>query len=243
MDHRPELRRNGSFGSDASSFYSNRSGSANSAYSVWSTSESDSFVWRDDPYGVYGVGGAVTRYVDDRDDSRRRFAAHILSGPFAQVYKKKRQQMSSSSRARPGRGSSSARSSRSSSRSSMARVDPGRPGHHYHPDPRFQQQQRPVSAQPQYYHREEQFVDDDEQFQQEPFHQEPYPQPPFHPGFRGGPPPPPPPPPPAPAAAGFEGGFIQLGGPGGPPPPPLSPQDDPVWGHDAGYGPGVRVYD
>ncbi|KAI1472832.1 uncharacterized protein F4812DRAFT_28168 [Daldinia caldariorum] len=233
MNHRPELRRNGSFGSDASSFYSSRSGSANSAYSVWSISESDSFVWRDDPYGFYGVGGAVTRYVDDRDDSRRKFAAHILSGPFAQFYKKKRQQ--TSSRARPGR--SSTHSSRSSSRSSMAsaNADPGRPGH-FQPDPRFQQ--RPASAQPQYYHQEQQF-DDEEQFQQEPFLQEPYPQPPFHPGFHGGPPPPPPPPP-APAGAGFEGGFIQLGGPGGPPPPP---QGDPVWGHDAGYGPGVRVYD
>ncbi|KAI1649431.1 hypothetical protein F4815DRAFT_209631 [Daldinia loculata] len=228
MNQRPELRRNGSFDSDTSSFYSVRSG--DSAYSVWSSSESDSFVWRDDPEGFYGVGGAVTRYVDDRDDQRRRFAAHILSGPFAQFYKKKRH---ASSHARPGR---SAHSSRSSSRSSTNSVSPGR-GHHHH-DPRFHS--RPPSAGPQYpqeQFREEQFHE--EQFQEEQFHEAPFHQPPFHPGFHGGPPPPPPPPPPPAAPAGFEGGFIQLGGPSGPPPPP----PDPVWGHDAGYGPGVHVYD
>ncbi|KAF3061786.1 hypothetical protein GL218_03116 [Daldinia childiae] len=226
MNQRPELRRNGSFDSDTSSFYSVRSG--DSAYSVWSSSESDSFVWRDDPYGFYGVGGAVTRYVDDRDDQRKRFAAHILSGPFAQFYKKKRH---ASSHARPGR---STHSSRSSSRSSTNSVSPGR-GHHH--DPRFHS--RPPSAGPQYHQeqfREEQFHE--EQFQEEQFHEASFHQPPFHPGFHGGPPPPPPPPPPA-APAGFEGGFIQLGG--GPPPPP--PPQDPVWGNDAGYGPGVRVYD
>ncbi|KAG4221032.1 hypothetical protein PC116_g30491 [Phytophthora cactorum] len=221
MNHRPELRRNGSFGSDTSSFYSVSSGSANSAYSVWSASESDSFVWREDSQGFYGITGAVTRYSDDRDDTRRKFAAHILSGPFAQYYKKKRQQHTSS-RARSGR----------SSRSSP--VVGANPGRAFHPDPRFQQ--RPVPVEPQYHHQEQQFPED--QFQQEQFHQEPYPpqHPPFHPAFHGGPPPPPPPPP---APAGFEGGFIQLGGPSGPPPP----QEDPVWGNNAGYGPGVHVYD
>ncbi|KAI8958353.1 hypothetical protein F5Y11DRAFT_41483 [Daldinia sp. FL1419] len=230
MAQRPDFQRRGSFGSDTSSFYSVRSGSADSAYSVWSASESDSFVWRDDPYGVYGVGGAVTRYVDERDDSRRRFAAHILSGPFAQLYKKKRHTASHShSHARPGR---SAHHPRSNSRSSTGSVSPG-PGHFH--DPRFGPPPPPPPG-PQYH--EEQFHEEqfhEEQFHEEQFHQEPYPQAqaPFHPGFRGGPPPPPPPPP---APTGFEGGFIQLNGP-----PP--PQDDLVWGNDAGYGPGVHVYD
>ncbi|KAI2622003.1 hypothetical protein GGS26DRAFT_258545 [Hypomontagnella submonticulosa] len=216
MAQRPPFRRNDSFGSDASSFYSVRSGSARSADSVssiWSSSDSDAYVYRIDPYGFDNIGGAVTRYVDDRDSRRQRFAAHILSGPFAQFTKRAKH---SSSGARSGR---SAGNSRSSSRSSGGSVSPGR-GHggHYH--------SRPPSVEP--------------QFHQEPFHGEPYPQEPFHQGpfqhhnFQG----PPPPPPPPPAPAGFEGGFIQLGGPSGPPPPP-----DPAWGNGAGYGHGVQVFD
>ncbi|OTB09563.1 hypothetical protein M426DRAFT_81677 [Hypoxylon sp. CI-4A] len=214
MDQRPDLRRSGSFSSDTSSFYSVSSGSSDSAdsgYSVWSSSESDSFVWRDDPWGFYGVGGAVTRYVDDRDDRRKRLASHILSGPFAQFYKKKQHSKSS---ARTGR---SAASSRSSSRSSTSSVSPGR-GHDY--DDHFQPRPPPNVG---------------PQFHQEPFH----PGQQFHPNHFG-PPPPPPPPPPAPAGgpAGFEGGFIQLGGP---PPPPR--QHDPIWDNEAAYGPGVQLYD
>ncbi|KAI1095631.1 hypothetical protein F5B19DRAFT_311101 [Rostrohypoxylon terebratum] len=212
MAQRPDIRRNGSYGSDTSSVYSGRSGSigsGDSLYSVWSSSDSDSFVWRDDPWGFYGVGGAVTRYVDERDDRRRRFASHILSGPFAQFYKKQRH---SSSNSRPGR---SAASSRSSSRPSNGVNSPGR-GHNQHFQP------RPVSVEP--------------QFHQEHFQPPPPPPPPFHSqGFQG--PPPPPPPPPAPAHAGFEGGFIQLGGP---PPPPQHP-DDP-WDNAGAYE-GAHVYD
>ncbi|OTA62453.1 hypothetical protein K449DRAFT_382459, partial [Hypoxylon sp. EC38] len=183
MNQRPEFRRNDSYGSDTSSVYSRRLGSvgsaADSAYSVWSSSESDSFVWRDDPDGFNGVGGAVTRFVDERDDRRRRFAAHFLSGPFAQFYKKSR---SSSSNSRSsGR---SAGNSRSSSRSSTASAR----GHNHH-----QHHYRPPSVEPQFH--QEQFPP------QEPFHHHNY----------G--PPPPPPPMPAAAPAGFEGGFIQIGGP------------------------------
>ncbi|KAI1141573.1 hypothetical protein F5Y05DRAFT_266551 [Hypoxylon sp. FL0543] len=212
MSRRPDFRRNDSYGSDTSSVYSRSVGSlgsaADSLYSVWSSSESDSFVWRDDPSGFYGVRGAVTRFVDDRDDRRKRFAAHILTGPFAQFYKKPRQ-----SSHRSGR---SAGNSRSSSRSSTGNASPGR-GHNH--------QFRPPSVEPQFH--QEQFQ---EQFPQEPFHHHNY----------G--PPPPPPPPPAPAPAGFETGFIQLGGPGGPPPPPQHHMADP-WDNAAAYGPGVQVYD
>ncbi|KAI0377031.1 hypothetical protein F5Y04DRAFT_192931 [Hypomontagnella monticulosa] len=218
MSHRPAYQRNDSY-SDTSSFYSVRSGSARSAdsvSSVWSSTESDAYVYRIDPWGFDGVGGAVTRYVDERDDSRKRFAAHILRGPFAQFYKK-HQKHASSSGARSGR---SAGNSRSSSRSSGGSVSPGRGhgGHHQH------YHSRPPSVEP--------------QFHQEPFPGEPYPPEQFHQGpfqhhFQG--PPPPPPPPPAP---GFEGGFIQLGGNNGPPPPP-----DPAWGNNAGYGHGVQVFD
>ncbi|KAI0899203.1 hypothetical protein F4806DRAFT_328706 [Annulohypoxylon nitens] len=197
MAQRPDIRRNGSYGSDTSSVYSGRSGSIDSAdslYSVWSSSDSDSFVWRDDPWGFYGVGGAVTRYVDERDDRRRRFASHILSGPFAQFSKKRH----SSSNSRPGR---SATSSRSSSRSSTGGASPGR-GHNPHFQP------RPMSVEPQF-HQEQHF--------------QPPPPPQFHPQGYG---PPPPPPPPVPAQPGFEGGFIQLGGPPPPPQHPDDPWDN-----------------
>ncbi|KAI4871094.1 hypothetical protein F4820DRAFT_4961 [Hypoxylon rubiginosum] len=191
MNQRPDLRRNGSSGSDTSSFYSVRTGSsggADSACSVWSSSESDSFVWRDDPWGFDGVGGAVTRFVDDRDDKRKRFASHFLSGPFAQFYKKQRH----SSSGRPGR---SAASSRSTSRSSAASVSPGR-GNNQHFVP------RPPAGGPPF---------QQEQFHPGQFHQQ---------NFRGPPPPPPPPIRPPGGNGAFEGGFIQLGGNGGPPPPP-----------------------
>ncbi|KAI1777103.1 hypothetical protein F4818DRAFT_336551 [Hypoxylon cercidicola] len=208
MNQRPDFRRNGSPGSDTSSFYSVRTGSsggADSACSVWSSSESDSYVWREDPWGFDGVGGAVTRFIDERDDRRRRFASHFLSGPFAQFYKKSRK-------------SSSGRSGRSTSRSS------GNPGmgnnHHFVPRPGPPGPAGPAGP---------------------PFQQEQ-----FRPGqFRqqnfGPPPPPPPPVRPAGVNAGFEAGFIQLGGGGngGPPPPPQHPGDP--WNNAAGYG--AEVYD
>ncbi|KAI0887981.1 uncharacterized protein GGS22DRAFT_91643 [Annulohypoxylon maeteangense] len=216
MAQRPDMRRNESYGSDTSSVYSGRSGSigsADSLYSVWSSSDSDSFVWRDDPWGFYGVGGAVTRYVDDRDDRRKRFASHILSGPFAQFYKKQRHSSSNSHAHSHSRPSRSAASSRSSSRSSNGSASPGRSHNQGHFQP------RPASVEPQ-------------------FHQEHFQPPPqFHPhGFQG--PPPPPPPPMAPAPAGFESGFIQLGGP---PPPPQHPGDP--WDNAGAYDTGVHVYD
>ncbi|KAI5922803.1 hypothetical protein F4810DRAFT_711115 [Camillea tinctor] len=83
----------GPYGSDTSSFYSIRSGSvgsdrsSGSAQSFWSSSESQSFVYVEDPRGCYGVRGAVTRQRDKHDDRRVRIAAHILSGPFARSSK------------------------------------------------------------------------------------------------------------------------------------------------------------
>ncbi|KAI1387441.1 uncharacterized protein F4822DRAFT_282632 [Hypoxylon trugodes] len=225
MNPRP---RNGSFGSDTSSFYSGRSGSvvsADSTSSIWSSSESDSFVWRDDPWGFYGVGGAVTRYVDQGDDRRRKVASHILSGPFAQFYKKQRQSNSRSHSHSHSRPKRSANSSRSSSRSSNGNASP--PRAHSQPFP-----PRPMNFEPEFH--EDEMYDDVEQFHEEPFMQGPFGHPP--PQFRG---PPPPPPPPAAPPAGFEGGFIQLGGPSGPPPPPPPPQGDP-WNNGARFG---QVYD
>ncbi|KAI1106606.1 hypothetical protein F4804DRAFT_20287 [Jackrogersella minutella] len=188
MNQRPESRRSGSYGSDTSSVYSVRTGSfgsADSGYSVWSSSDSDAYVWRDDPWGFDGVGGAVTRYVDERDDRRKRFAAHFLSGPFAQFYKKQRHP---GPKARPGR---SAGNSRSSSRSSNGGASPAR-GHNQHFQP------RPPGGEPQF--RQEQFHQ--QQFQHQGFQGPPPPPPPppaqagFEGGFiqlggPGGPPPPP----------------------------------------------------
>ncbi|KAI0169035.1 hypothetical protein GGR52DRAFT_503672 [Hypoxylon sp. FL1284] len=196
-------RRTGSSASDTSSFYSASTVSsegADSELSVWSTSESDSFVWRDDPWGFYGIGGAVTRYVDERDDRRKRFASHILSGPFAQFRKKARQSSAGSS----GRFAANSRST-----SRPGATSPGKGNHHFAPGP--------AGAGPPF---------PPPQFQQRQFHQQQ--------NFRqGGPPPPPPPPVRPPANAGFEDGFIQLGGNNGGPPPPPQQHGDP-WGNAAG---------
>lgn len=62
--------------------------SDDSSSSSWSSSESVSYVYRDDPWG-YGVQGAVTRQVDRRANPNVKWAAHILSGPFAQFRRKK----------------------------------------------------------------------------------------------------------------------------------------------------------
>ncbi|XXG95913.1 hypothetical protein Hte_002189 [Hypoxylon texense] len=191
MNQRQGFQRNGSPGSDTSSMYSRSSGGADSACSVWSSSESDSFVWREDPWGFYGIGGAVTRFVDERDDRRRRLASHILSGPFAQFYKKERQ----SNSGRPGR---SATSSRSTSRSSAAGISPGRRN-----NPPFMP--RPPTAGPPF--QQGQFPPG--QFRQQNFGPPPPPPPPpirppgGNPGFEGG-------------FIQLDGN----GGHGGPPPPP-----------------------
>ena len=72
-------------------------GSLSSLSSTWSTSDSVSFVYQlhDEPvYGGWGyegcVAGAVTRRVDRHTDPRVRFAAHFLSGPFAQAPRRKK---------------------------------------------------------------------------------------------------------------------------------------------------------
>ncbi|KAI1768559.1 hypothetical protein GGR53DRAFT_379934 [Hypoxylon sp. FL1150] len=145
MNQRPDFERRSSSGSDTSSFYSvstRSSEGADSAYSVWSSSESDSFVWREDPWGFDGVGGAVTRFVDERDDRRRRVASHILSGPFAQFYKKERKPSSSSGR--PGRGSTARYANASSGKQ---RFSPPRP--QTAAQPPFHQGQFPGQFRPQ----------------------------------------------------------------------------------------------
>jgi len=55
------------------------------------SSESESFVYCEDPSEYWGWGGymgAVTRTADSTDDSRTRFAAHFMAGPFAQTTRK-----------------------------------------------------------------------------------------------------------------------------------------------------------
>ncbi|KAF2970971.1 hypothetical protein GQX73_g2610 [Xylaria multiplex] len=197
--------------SDASSNYSGSTGS------VWSTTDSVSFVYTDDPYwawwgGYEGVRGAVTRKEDRRDDRRIRLAAHFLRGPFA-GHKSKKQ----SSHHRRDSDSRSNYSSSSGSSSSTRRhrqfprsPSPMPPPPHAYPGPPNPHQQHP-----------QQFGN-------------------FHPGppmGMGQPPPPMAGPPPQP---GFEAGFIQLGGGGGGPPPH---HRDPVWGHDAHYDGEPEVWD
>ncbi|RWA04571.1 hypothetical protein EKO27_g10534 [Xylaria grammica] len=196
---------------DASSNYSGSTGS------VWSTSDSASFVYIDDPdwvWGYEGVRGAVTRKDDRQDDRRVRFAAHFLRGPFAGHKSKKhssshqhRDSDSRSNYSSSSGSSSSTRRHRQFSRGPSPMPPP--PPHGYPGSPHPQQH-------PQQFNN-------------------------FHPGppmGMGQPPPPPqmmPGPPPQP---GFEAGFIQLGGGGGGPPP----HQDPVWGHDAQYNGEPEVY-
>ncbi|KAI1078046.1 hypothetical protein F5B20DRAFT_238768 [Whalleya microplaca] len=193
MAHHGSPRPNGYIsGSDTSSQYSDES--IDSWSSVWSSSPSEAFVYRDDPYGWDGIQGAVTRHADDRDDWRKRFAAHILSGPFAQR--------------RNGR--------RSRRRSTGSRGSPppigivgglgGRPPFQPQPPPPPQfHQQRPPSAQS----YGEQFIHDEFQGHGPP------PPPPMHHNMG------PPPPPPQGFDAGFiQLGGQQGGGPMPPQPPP-----------------------
>ncbi|KAI0505503.1 hypothetical protein F5B22DRAFT_522139 [Xylaria bambusicola] len=195
-----------------------------STRSVWSTTESESFVYTDDPdwapwWGYDGVRGAVTRKDDRRDDRRVRVAAHFLRGPFA-GYKSKKH---SSHRHHHHRDSDSQSSYSSSSGSSSS----SRRHRHFSPGPSAMPP--PAHANPASPHMH---------YQEPPPQFGHFPQaPPM--GMYGHRPPPPPPamagPPPRP---GFEAGFIQVGGGGGPP-----PQRDPVWGHDAQYNGEPEVWD
>ncbi|KAI8635690.1 hypothetical protein F5Y19DRAFT_19816 [Xylariaceae sp. FL1651] len=197
--------------SDTSSYYSGSAGS------IWSASDSDSFVYTDDPYwslwGYEGVRGAVTRKVDRRDDQRTRLAAHFLRGPFAGHKSKKR----SSHRDSDSRSDCSSRSGSSSSSRRHMSPPRGSPPPMGMPPPHF-----PGSPH-QRHHHPQQFNN-----------------------FQGGPPGPPPPmPPPSmagpPPMAGFADGFIQLGGN----PHVHNATPDPVWSNDMHYdgGPEPEVWD
>ncbi|KAI0011506.1 hypothetical protein F4779DRAFT_214807 [Xylariaceae sp. FL0662B] len=215
--------------SDASSQYSFTS-SLGSGSSVWSSSGSEAFVYREDPSGWDGIAGAVTRRVDERDDRRRRFAAHILSGPFAQ-FSSRSSRRSRRRRSSSGDGSRPNFAGGGGGGGGIGRPPfmppPQQPQHHHQQHHHHQFPQRSPSAESHHYGGEDQFVGHDE------FGGHGH-------GYGHGPPPPPPahpgPPPP-----GFDGGFIQLGGGGGGggpmggPPPQAAP--DPYWGHQE---PGMR---
>jgi hypothetical protein len=76
--------------SSRSSEYSRTLYSDDSTSSTWSSSDSVSFVYRCGPWGYDGVEGAITRRVDRRASPRVQAAAHILSGPFAQLGRRKK---------------------------------------------------------------------------------------------------------------------------------------------------------
>jgi hypothetical protein len=203
--------------SDTSSFYSGSTGS------VWSTTDSVSFVYTDDPdwawWGYENIRGAVTRKDDKRDNHRVRFAAHFLRGPFAGKSKKKHHGSSSSSSHRrdsDARSTYSNGSSGSSSSSRRHRQSPvPMPMPMHMPPPPHAYPGSPHHAHPEMHH---------------PQHFDHFP--------HGGPPMDMGPPPPPPQQPGFEAGFIQLGG-GGPPPQ----QQDPVWGHNAQFDGAPEVWD
>ncbi|KAI1827289.1 hypothetical protein F4861DRAFT_402505 [Xylaria intraflava] len=216
--------------SDTSSYYSGSTGSG----SVWSTSDSVSFVYTDDPdwawSGFEGVRGAVTRRDDRRDDARVRVAAHFLRGPFAAHKPKKH-----SSHHRSHRGDSDTQSNYSySSRSSSSSWRQGQPFRG--PSPMPPQFGYPGSPHPQYQHPQH--------FDGMP-HGQPGMEANMGANFAGanmgngmGPPPPHPmagqPPQP-----GFEAGFIQLNGGGGVP----QQHPDPVWGYDTPYDGEPEIWD
>ncbi|KAI0907813.1 hypothetical protein F4824DRAFT_500825 [Ustulina deusta] len=189
--------------------------------SVWSTTDSVSFVYTDDPYwapwwGYEGVRGAVTRKDDRRDDRRVRFAAHLLRGPFAGHKSKKHgshrhHHRDSDSRSDCSSSSGSSSSSRRHRQFSRG-PSPMPPPPHAYPGP------------PDPHHQHPQHFDNFGHGPPMPMMGQPRPPPPM----MAGPPPQP----------GFEAGFIQLGGGGGPP-----PQRDPVWGHDAQYDGEPVVWD
>ncbi|KAI0396586.1 hypothetical protein F5Y17DRAFT_455864 [Xylariaceae sp. FL0594] len=213
--------------------------SSGSTGSIWSTTESLSFVYTDDPswafWGYNDIRGAVTRRDDKRDERRVRVAAHFLRGPFA-AYKSKKHHHSSHAKHRPSDARSVSSASSGSSTSSLRHgqssrgptpmpmgMPPGMPpqGHGYpgspHPPPHPhhpQAQFHPQHPLPQ-------------QFGGFPHGQTMGPPPP---GPMAGPPPQP----------GFEAGFIQIGGGGGGGGPPPH-AEDPIWGQHAQYD--EEVYD
>ncbi|KAH7027879.1 uncharacterized protein B0I36DRAFT_351350 [Microdochium trichocladiopsis] len=79
--------------SSSSGYFSMPARSFSSALSnaSYMSSGSESFVYCEDPTGFLGWDGylgAVTRAVDTTDDTRTRFAAHFMAGPFAQMTRK-----------------------------------------------------------------------------------------------------------------------------------------------------------
>ncbi|CAJ2505304.1 Uu.00g126980.m01.CDS01 [Anthostomella pinea] len=218
--------------SDTSSFYSGHSGSsrsssagsgsyASSGGSVWSATPSRSFVYTEGSGGYDGVRGAVTRKRDKHDDRRTRFAAHFLSGPFAQSKPKKHSHGHSDSRSVFSSGSSSSRKSHRQHGGGGPRPPPMMgprfregPPPQFHPDfrggpPLMGGHPQMPPPPPQHFH--------DGHHQGE--------------GGGGG------------GGGGFDAGFIQLGGGGGPQQGPPQPRPDPVWGHDAQWEEGPEVYD
>ncbi|KAI0602138.1 hypothetical protein F4775DRAFT_588962 [Biscogniauxia sp. FL1348] len=213
----------GPYGSDTSSFYSVRSGSVDSdsssgsTQSFWSSSDSQSFVYVEDPRGCYGVRGAVTRKRDKRDDRRIRIAAHILSGPFAQskfLYRSGDNNKKFGRCCEDGNGPCcrGGQRSRSVSRSRHHH-------HHRHPEDAFNGPPPPVPTM-QHHH-------------QGPPPPRPAPPPQhYHHGNH-------------PAAPGFENGFIQIppaGAGGAPMPPRPAEHDDAAWGWNT-RGRRVEVFD
>jgi len=202
-------------GSGASSYSSGSTGS------IWSTTQSLSFVYTDDPswafWGYDDIRGAVTRRDDRQDERRVRFAAHFLRGPFASHKSKKHHHRSSDTQSISSSSSGSSTSSRRQRQfargpSPMPMPMPIPPQGHGYPG-----SQHPHHPQAQFQHQHPQ--------QFGGFPQGPSMGPP-PPGPMAGPPPQP----------GFEAGFIQLGG-GGPPPQ----HEDPVWGQHSQYD--GEVYD
>ncbi|KAI0450792.1 hypothetical protein F5B21DRAFT_415358 [Xylaria acuta] len=207
--------------SDAASYSS-------STGSVWSTTDSVSFVYTDEEpwawWGYEGIRGAVTRKDDRRDDRRIRFAAHLLRGPFAGHKSKKHSSSHHSHRqdsdTRSNYSSSSGHSSSSRRQREFSRGPSPMPPPPLHAYPGPPPPPPPHHQPPQHF---------DQHFDNFP-HGTPM-------GMR---PPPPPPPPMAgpPPQAGFEAGFIQIGGGGGGPPARHDP-----WSIDASYNGEPDVWD
>ncbi|KAI0469003.1 hypothetical protein F4859DRAFT_145007 [Xylaria cf. heliscus] len=196
--------------SDAASYSS-------STGSVWSTTDSVSFVYTDDVdwawWGYEGIRGAVTRKDDKRDDRRIRFAAHFLRGPFAGHKSKKhssghRHSHSRDSDTRSNYSSSSGHSSSSRRQNEFSR------GPSPMPPPPPNAYPGPPPPPPQHFDNN------------------------FYGPQMGMRPPPPPPmsaPPPQP---GFEAGFIQIGGGGG-----GGPQAHDPWNSNTQYDGEPEVWD
>ncbi|TRX94386.1 hypothetical protein FHL15_004853 [Xylaria flabelliformis] len=209
--------------SDAASYSS-------STGSIWSTSDSVSFVYTDDDYwawwGYEGIRGAVTRQDDKQDDRRIRLAAHFLRGPFA-GYKSKKHRSSRHSHHRDSDTRSNYSSSSGHSSSSRRQRDFSRgPSPMPPPPPNAYPGPPPPPPPPPPHHQSPQYYDQ---------HYDN-----FSPGSPMGMRPPPPPPMAAPPPQpGFEAGFIQIGGGGGGGGPPA--HHDP-WNNEA-YDEEQEVWD